>query len=81
MVSGQIPLKHRLHIQDKHYEIRISPLMEDTFVKGYLVWIFDMSFINQYTDEMINLFFKFQCWKNFFCHFIGIYQIMTRIND
>ncbi len=44
-----------LHIQDKHYEIRISPLMEDTFVKGYLVWIFDMSFINQYTDEMINL--------------------------
>ena len=44
-----------LHIQDKHYEIRISPLMEDTFVKGYLVWIFDMSFINQYTDQMINL--------------------------
>lgn len=44
-----------LHIQDKHYEIRISPLIEDTFVKGYLVWIFDMSFINRYTDEMINL--------------------------
>lgn len=44
-----------LNVEDKHYEIRISPLMEDISLKGYIAWIFDMSFINQYTDEMIDL--------------------------
>lgn len=44
-----------ININNKHYEIRISPLMEDTSIKGYMAWIFDMSFINQYTDEMISL--------------------------
>lgn len=44
-----------LSIGDKHYEIRISPLKEDGNLKGYLVWIFDMTFINQYTDDMIRL--------------------------
>ncbi len=41
--------------QDKNYEVRISPLLEEMSVKGYIAWIFDMSFINRYTDEMISL--------------------------
>ncbi len=41
--------------QNKNYEIRVSPLYEDTTMKGYMAWIFDMTFISQYTDEMISL--------------------------
>lgn len=42
----------------RHYEIRISDIKgsnghDDT--QGYLAWIFDMTFINQYTNEMIQL--------------------------
>ena len=42
----------------RHYEIRISDIkgsngQDDT--QGYLAWIFDMTFINQYTNEMIQL--------------------------
>lgn len=44
-----------IHIKDKHYEIRIFPLKEEENLKGYMAWIFDMSFINQYTSEMIRL--------------------------
>ncbi|MGN0153730.1 MAG: histidine kinase N-terminal 7TM domain-containing protein [Lachnospiraceae bacterium] len=44
-----------INVGNRNYEIRISPLMEDTVLKGYIAWIFDMSFINQYTDEMISL--------------------------
>lgn len=44
-----------LNIDNKNYEIRVSSLMEDASLKGYLAWIFDMSFINQYTEEMIHL--------------------------
>lgn len=41
--------------QNKNYEIRVSPLYDDTTRKGYMAWIFDMTFINRYTDEMISL--------------------------
>ncbi|MDD6000229.1 MAG: histidine kinase N-terminal 7TM domain-containing protein [Lachnospiraceae bacterium] len=41
--------------QNKNYEIRVSPLSEDSVVRGYMAWIFDMTFINRYTDEMIAL--------------------------
>lgn len=41
--------------KNKNYEVRISPLLEETSIKGYIAWIFDMTFINRYTDEMITL--------------------------
>lgn len=41
--------------QNKNYEVRISPLLEETTLKGHMAWIFDMTFINRYTDEMISL--------------------------
>lgn len=39
----------------KHFEIRVSPLTKKDEVLGYVGWIFDMSFIDQYTNEMIKL--------------------------
>lgn len=42
----------------RNYEIRVSKITEDNHlgtVKGYLAWIFDMTFINRYTEEMIRL--------------------------
>ena len=41
--------------QNKNYEVRVASLRDDTTVKGYMAWIFDMTFINRYTDEMISL--------------------------
>lgn len=41
----------------RHYEIRLSEIKgggRDN-IQGYLAWIFDMTFINQYTNEMIQL--------------------------
>ena len=41
----------------RYYEIRLSEIKgtgrDD--IQGYLAWIFDMTFINQYTNEMIRL--------------------------
>ena len=45
----------------RHYEIRISQVTgnthgkEDKNVRAYIAWIFDMTFIDQYTSEMIKL--------------------------
>lgn len=42
----------------RNYEIRISQIIDDSHletVKGYLAWIFDMTFISRYTEEMIKL--------------------------
>lgn len=42
----------------RNYEIRVSRITDDSYletVKGYLAWIFDMTFINRYTEEMIKL--------------------------
>ena len=39
----------------KHYEIRISNLYEDNIVRGYMAWIFDMTFIDKYTKEILVL--------------------------
>ncbi len=42
----------------RDYEIRISEIKDDgraENVKGYLAWIFDMTFISNYTEEMIRL--------------------------
>lgn len=45
-------------LDGRNYEIRVSKITEDGYqeaVKGYLAWIFDMTFINRYTEEMICL--------------------------
>ncbi len=41
----------------RHYEIRLSEIKGGGRgdAQGYLAWIFDMTFINQYTNEMIRL--------------------------
>lgn len=44
----------------RHYEIRISELRNDADkrkndLQGYIAWIFDMTFIDKYTSEMIRL--------------------------
>lgn len=44
--------------EEKHYEIRISEITQkigSNEIQGYIVWIFDMTFIDQYTNEMIRL--------------------------
>lgn len=38
-----------------YVEIRVSKLMEDNVLRGYLVWIVDMSFIDEYTNEIQQL--------------------------
>lgn len=42
-------------IGDKHYEIRISRLYEERALRGYLAWVFDMEFIDNYANEIIKL--------------------------
>lgn len=45
-------------LDGRNYEIRVSIIAEDSCqeaVKGYLAWIFDMTFISRYTEEMIYL--------------------------
>lgn len=45
-------------VDGRHYEIRISEIKQDAgsnVVQGYIAWIFDMSFIDKYTNEMIKL--------------------------
>lgn len=36
-------------------EIRVSKLIEGNAVRGYLLWIFDMTFLNEYTNEILQL--------------------------
>ena len=46
----------RVHTRnDKHYELRISKLYEDKALRGYLIWIFDMEFIDKYANEILEL--------------------------
>lgn len=50
--------KENVFEQDgRHYEIRLSEIKSNgrDDIQGYLAWIFDMTFINQYTNEMIQL--------------------------
>lgn len=47
-----------LELNGKHYEVRISEIKQSEqgqIVQGYMVWIFDMTFIDEYTNEMIRL--------------------------
>ena len=38
-----------------HYEAKVSELTENGYVKGYMAWLFDLTFINQYTEEIVAL--------------------------
>ncbi len=38
-----------------YYEIRVSSLHDGKTLRGYMAWIFDMSFINEYTNEILIL--------------------------
>lgn len=45
-------------LDGRHYEIRISEILQEAGsndIQGYIAWIFDMTFIDQYTSEMIRL--------------------------
>lgn len=47
-----------INIEGRNYEIRVSCIEDDNHsetVRGYLAWIFDMTFVNRYTEEMIRL--------------------------
>ena len=38
-----------------HYEIKVTELVENGYVKGYMAWLFDLTFINKYTEEIVAL--------------------------
>jgi len=38
-----------------YVEVRVSKLIEGNALRGYLIWTFDMSFINEYTNEILHL--------------------------
>ena len=38
-----------------YVEVRVSKLWEGNAMRGYLIWTFDMSFINEYTNEILHL--------------------------
>lgn len=47
-----------MDIEGRSYEIRVSRIEDSNHpetVRGYLAWIFDMTFVNRYTEEMIRL--------------------------
>ncbi|MEE0918962.1 MAG: histidine kinase dimerization/phospho-acceptor domain-containing protein, partial [Lachnospiraceae bacterium] len=47
-----------LEINGRHYETRISEIKQsekNNMIQGYMVWIFDMTFLDRYTNEMIRL--------------------------
>lgn len=63
--SGSINLEKLIEEQEsvleadgRHYEVRVSNLMErrgSSEIQGYVAWIFDMTFIDEYANEMIRL--------------------------
>ncbi len=64
--KGKETIEQIFHAQEnildkdgRHYEIRISRVMGNARgtkeVQAYIAWIFDMTFIDQYTSEMIRL--------------------------
>lgn len=47
-----------IEIDGKNYEVRVSEIKgknQDKEVLGFMLWLFDMTFISQYTEEMIRL--------------------------
>ena len=64
-VNGEFDLEHftsereRVYeLDNRHYEIRVSEIMQSEGsleIQGYVAWIFDMTFIDEYANEMIRL--------------------------
>lgn len=50
--DGQMSM---VQTENGYYEIMVSELMENGALKGYMAWLFDLSFINQYTKEIVSL--------------------------
>ena len=44
-----------LDTEEGHCEIRVSPLYQNGVLYGHAIWIFNMEFINKYTNEMISM--------------------------
>ena len=47
-----------VNIEGRNYEIRVSRIEDNNHsetVRGYMAWIFDMTFVNHYTEEMIRM--------------------------
>ncbi|MBQ6815549.1 MAG: response regulator [Lachnospiraceae bacterium] len=40
---------------DGHFEAKVKELTENGYVKGYMAWLFDLTFINKYTQEVVAL--------------------------
>ena len=38
-----------------HYEAKVTELVEKGYVKGYMAWLFDLTFINKYAQEIVAL--------------------------
>lgn len=60
--QGKAELKKLFEQPEKVYkngnvycEIRVSELLEGTILRGYMAWILDMSFVNEYTNEILHL--------------------------
>ena len=54
------PYNKVMNRDDRHYEIRISSIKRKSGksgnkIQGYVAWIFDMTFIDEYTNELIRL--------------------------
>ncbi|MCR5100284.1 MAG: response regulator [Butyrivibrio sp.] len=43
------------NLQDKNIEIRVSKLQDGSNTIGYMAWMFDMTFLNEYTNQIIEL--------------------------
>lgn len=43
------------YFSNGNFEIRISDLYDDKKLRGHMAWIFDMAFINEYTNEILRL--------------------------
>ena len=46
---------YMVQTKNGHYESKISELYENGYLKGYMAWLFDLSFINRYTQEVVAL--------------------------
>ena len=47
--------KSMIAVNHGHYEIKVTELVENGYVKGYMAWLFDLTFINKYTEEIVAL--------------------------
>ena len=46
---------YMVQTKNEYYEAKISELYENGYIKGYMAWLFDLTFINSYTKEIVAL--------------------------